>query len=142
MHAANRSEAVTLLANLPQANAPLWTEAAKAGLSGQLYDDISQDESPFPKEADTMGAWTHLTNVQQLLKRVIANEIEGDFLEAGVWRGGVSMFARAIFDLHGQSERAVWVADSFRGLPPPSMARDFESDWGMPAYWSKIRSDQ
>ncbi len=43
----------------------------------------------------------------------------GDLIETGVWRGGASIFMRAVLRAHGVTDRAVYVADSFEGLPPP-----------------------
>ena len=46
------------------------------------------------------------------------NNIEGDFIEAGVWRGGATIFMAGInkyYNLNGK----IYVADSFEGLPPP-----------------------
>ena len=52
------------------------------------------------------------------------NNIPGDFLEAGVWRGGASIFMRALLKLLGDNNRKVFVADSFEGLPPPVLSED------------------
>lgn len=59
---------------------------------------------------------SRLSNSQYALQDVIARGIAGDFLEAGVWRGGSCIFARAVFAAYGE-QRTVWVADSFAGLP-------------------------
>lgn len=56
------------------------------------------------------------SNAQYALQDVIARGIVGDFLEAGVWRGGTCILARAVFAAYGEP-RTVWVADSFAGLP-------------------------
>jgi hypothetical protein len=40
-----------------------------------------------------------------------------------VWRGGTTMFMRGILKAYGVTDRSVYVADSFQGLPPPDMAR-------------------
>ena len=50
---------------------------------------------------------------------IIENNIEGDFLEAGVWKGGASLFMRAILKSYEIRDKSVWLADSFMGLPPP-----------------------
>jgi len=53
-------------------------------------------------------------------KAVLAVEergIPGDFLEAGVWRGGVIILMRALIDAYGIAERKVFAADSFSGIP-------------------------
>ena len=42
-----------------------------------------------------------------------------DFIETGTWRGGSSMFAASVFQFYGQlGSRSVWLADSFKGIPP------------------------
>ena len=60
-----------------------------------------------------------LDNVQHCVEDVLRNRVPGDLIEAGVWRGGVTILMRAILKAHGVSDRNVWVADSFRGLPRP-----------------------
>ena len=44
----------------------------------------------------------------------------GDLIETGVWRGGSAILMRALLKLHGVTDRVVWCADSFQGLPSPS----------------------
>jgi hypothetical protein len=39
-------------------------------------------------------------------------------IETGVWRGGATIFMRALLQAHGIADRNVWVEDSFAGLPP------------------------
>ena len=50
--------------------------------------------------------------------------VPGDLLEAGVWRGGTVIFMKALLDAWGDQSRRVWVADSFQGVPAPSMEQD------------------
>jgi O-methyltransferase len=64
-----------------------------------------------------------LDNLQQLVETVLAAQVPGDFIETGVWRGGASIFMRAILKAYGVTDRTVWVADSFKGLPPPKAKR-------------------
>jgi hypothetical protein len=49
--------------------------------------------------------------------------VPGDLIETGVWRGGATIFMRALLKLEGVTDRIVWVADSFEGLPPPDAER-------------------
>jgi hypothetical protein len=58
-----------------------------------------------------------------LAETVIANEIPGDFIETGVWRGGACILMRAVLNAYQVTDRRVWVADSFQGLPPPDLQR-------------------
>ena len=54
----------------------------------------------------------------------MAKGVPGDLIETGVWRGGSTIFMRALLKAHGITDRTVWVADSFQGLPPPADAED------------------
>ena len=67
----------------------------------------------------TMVGLRRLDNVRDLIKAVILNGVEGDYIETGVWRGGASIFARAVIAAYGeQASRTSYVCDSFSGLPP------------------------
>jgi O-methyltransferase len=43
--------------------------------------------------------------------------VPGDFIETGVWRGGACILMRAVLTSYGVTDRNVWVADSFAGVP-------------------------
>ncbi len=73
----------------------------------------------FPPLADTMIGLKRLDNIQVCVEDVIKKNIPGDLIETGVWRGGGSIFMRAILKAYGITDRIVWVADSFEGLPQP-----------------------
>jgi len=52
--------------------------------------------------------------------------------ETGVWRGGSAIFMRAVLLQLGVTDRQVWVADSFAGLPKPTNVHDqVEKAWDM-----------
>lgn len=77
----------------------------------------------WPAQALTMIGKLRLDNIQDCVERVLAEDVPGDLLEAGVWRGGATIFMRAILRAYGCTDRRVWVADSFRGLPRPNVER-------------------
>jgi hypothetical protein len=58
-------------------------------------------------------------NLQSCIVDVVSNNVPGDFIETGVWRGGATIFIRATLKALGVDDRTVWVADSFEGLPEP-----------------------
>jgi O-methyltransferase len=60
-----------------------------------------------------------LDHLQSCIEDVIRSGIAGDLIEAGVWRGGATIFMRAALKAYGDVDRTVWVADSFKGLPEP-----------------------
>jgi O-methyltransferase len=75
----------------------------------------------WPETAETMIGHVRLDNLEECARAVFADHVPGDFLEAGVWRGGACIFLRALLDLEeGGPKRTVWAADSFVGLPPPN----------------------
>jgi hypothetical protein len=72
----------------------------------------------------TMIGRARLDSLQMMIETVLQEEIAGDFLEAGVWRGGASIFMSAMLDLWDDTDRRVYVADSFQGLPQPVLEQD------------------
>ena len=78
-----------------------------------------EEGADWPAEAETMIGLHRLENLQQCIERVVAAGVLGDVLEAGVWRGGASIYMRGVLAALGERERIVWVADSFEGLPKP-----------------------
>jgi Macrocin-O-methyltransferase (TylF) len=82
----------------------------------------------WPFSGLTMVGLERLDDLQACIESVVADGVEGDVIEAGAWRGGASILARATLDSLGADERTVWVADSFRGLPAPDRPEDHELD--------------
>jgi hypothetical protein len=58
-------------------------------------------------------------NLQACIFDVVENDVPGDLIETGVWRGGATIFMRAALKALGVKDRRVWAADSFEGLPEP-----------------------
>jgi O-methyltransferase len=83
----------------------------------------------WPIYADTMIGMKRLENVEYCVQKVLDDKIEGDFIETGVWRGGTTILMRAILKTRGVTDRKVWVADSFEGLPKPDGDK-YEADKG------------
>lgn len=73
----------------------------------------------WPLYAESMIGYKRLSNVQDCVTSVIDNKVEGDLIETGVWRGGTVIFMRGILKAYGITDRVVWAADSFEGLPKP-----------------------
>jgi O-methyltransferase len=90
--------------------------------SGGVYDPnnriLGRD---WPSLAQTMIGTTRMRNLRHLCESAILDEIPGDFIETGVWRGGACIYMRGILDAYGDCSRRVFVADSFQGLPPPNL---------------------
>lgn len=76
---------------------------------------------PAPFLAHTMIGLKRLDNLQMCVERVIADQVPGDLIETGVWKGGSTIFMRGILKAYEENSRRVWVADSFQGLPQPNL---------------------
>ena len=77
---------------------------------------VGQD---WPLHGLTMVGLDRLDDLQSLVEDVIANDVPGDLIEAGSWRGGAAILMRATLDAYGEGDRTVWVCDSFAGFPTP-----------------------
>src|ERR1022692_3283584 len=75
----------------------------------------------WPADAETMVGLRRLDNLQFCISDVVQRGVVGDLIETGVWRGGASIFARAVLKAYGDTSRLVWLADSFQGLPKPNV---------------------
>lgn len=80
---------------------------------------VRADGRDWPSSAETMIGRQRLDNLVECLTTVLDDEIPGDFIETGVWRGGATILMRGALAAWGDEGRSVWVADSFQGLPPP-----------------------
>jgi O-methyltransferase len=72
----------------------------------------------------TMVGRLRLENLQYCIETVLADEIKGDFIETGIWRGGACIFMRGVLMAYGVADRIIWCADSFEGVPVPSHPED------------------
>lgn len=73
----------------------------------------------WPSYSETMIGLKRLNNIEECLKDIIKNNVEGDCIETGVWRGGATIFMKAVLKVLNETKKIVWVADSFEGLPKP-----------------------
>lgn len=116
----------------------------QACLVGLIYEDlplpindqkIEFDEQnreygwDWPSHAHTMIGARRLANVRALVESVIGENVPGDLIETGVWRGGACIMMRAVLDAYNVEDRKVWLADSFEGLPAPD-DKNYPSDKG------------
>ncbi|WKW51656.1 TylF/MycF family methyltransferase [Rhodomicrobium lacus] len=111
----------------------LYIDLLQKTLTNEIYGDLPMDPwsggkydpakralgRDWPSQAMTMIGAQRLANLRQLTETVIREGVPGDFIETGVWRGGACILVRGILKAYGVTDRRVWVADSFEGLPPP-----------------------
>ena len=73
----------------------------------------------WPVYADSMIGLKRMDNIEFCVKQILKENVPGDFIETGVWRGGACIFMKGILKSYNIEDRVVWVADSFQGLPAP-----------------------
>jgi O-methyltransferase len=98
---------------------PLIDEQLKL-LRDTVIGSCPWDGSGYPGDGtgSTMIGALRLDNFRAAIEHVVVHQVPGDIIECGVWRGGACIFARGVLNAL-ESDRCVFVADSFQGLPRP-----------------------
>jgi hypothetical protein len=78
----------------------------------------------FLELSHSMIGRARLDNLQHCVEAVLQERVPGDFIETGVWRGGACILMRGLLAAHEVTDRIVWAADSFEGVPAPSYPQD------------------
>jgi O-methyltransferase len=107
----------------------------------KLYRSVPYDAAKrevggdWPGIGYSMIGLKRIRNVRQLTQTILDDEVPGDLIECGVWRGGAAMMMKAVLAIAG-SDRTLWLADSFEGLPAPSVPQDEGYDLSSMPYLS------
>lgn len=92
---------------------------------GRPYSEQMRiDGSDWPSAGHTMIGLRRLAHLEQCVVSVVTEDIPGDLIECGAWRGGACILMRAVLEEWNVLDRMVWVADSFQGLPRESDGND------------------
>lgn len=84
--------------------------------------DYREQGWDWPSKAPSMIGRLRMENVRTECERLISENIPGDFIETGVWRGGACIMMRAVLAAYECADRKVIAADSFEGFPAQSAA--------------------
>ncbi|MCK5153357.1 MAG: class I SAM-dependent methyltransferase [Spirochaetales bacterium] len=71
--------------------------------------------SPF-----TMTSVERSYSLFKSVEYVVKNKISGDFVECGVWKGGSCMLIAMALKLFGDTDRKIYLYDTFEGMPEPT----------------------
>jgi len=96
---------------------------SKRGFQKDLYKDIKDSEfwniyakcKPF-----TMTSVERLYSLYCSVDYVLKYNINGAFVECGVWRGGSSMLIAIMLEQRKIFDRMIYLYDTFEGMPEPS----------------------
>ncbi len=76
---------------------------------------ICERSRPF-----TMTSVERMLAVYRAVEYVVRYDIPGDFVECGVWAGGISMVAAHSLQHFGDTSRSVYLYDTFEGMSEPT----------------------
>ena len=114
---------------------PVMISADNRNFMGNNYVDRALIRTQFNKLPDKSlrslyGLWTmvgvnHLNFANRAIQRINDNQtwIEGDIVECGVWKGGMTM-AMVLENMKTNIDRHFWLFDTFEGMPEPSDNKD------------------
>ena len=95
------------------------TQGSGGGIAVELDDSDVDLINYVIENGYTMTSLPRLVNTLKSCRYVLENEIPGDFVECGVWRGGNGILAKKIFQYFG-SDKKVWMFDTFEGMTEPT----------------------
>ena len=81
--------------------------------------EIRANGQDWPISAESMIGLHRMNQLHEALDTVRTEEIPGDIVETGIWRGGAVIFAASYLTLYSMADRKVIGCDSFEGLPAP-----------------------
>lgn len=113
----------------------------KGGFELRQIASVAAKARPFT----LLGDWA-LLHLAAIVQHVLAEDIRGDFVDCGVWRGGSSFLMGELLRQAKITDRKVWMFDSFQGLPPPQDkdgedAFAYAQDTASPLYYDNCRVD-
>ena len=108
----------------------IYEDPSQDPWSGQTFDPRKRERGlDWPSQAHTMISNLRMKNLRRVIETLLINNTPGDLIETGAWRGGACIYMRAILKAYSVTDRRVFVADSFEGLPRPNET-DYPADRG------------
>lgn len=90
----------------------------------------------------TMTSIERLYAMYKATEYIVRTGLPGDVVECGVWQGGSMMIAALTLLALGDTQRHLWLFDTFEGLPRPDAQKDVDM-WGNSQFneWLRHRRD-
>jgi len=106
-------------------------------LADKLFMEVYQFCKPF-----TMTSPERLFSLYQSVRYVVQNQVPGDFVECGVWKGGSSMMIAKVLQSLGVTNRNIWMYDTYEGMTEPTKEdKDFKGEDAVQLLSSAEKSD-
>jgi hypothetical protein len=107
------------VSNILYEDKPVWRiDDARMQFGGDFNLNDRLIGRDMPTEAHTMVGLKRLDHLQMCVETVLSDAVPGDFVEAGVLRGGASIFMRAVLKAHGVTDRKIIACDTFVAPTP------------------------
>lgn len=75
------------------------------------------------KDIYSMGAKNEIDLMEECIKTIVNEKIEGDIIEAGVWKGGMGMWIQNLLNYYND-KRTLWLFDTYGKFPESSYDKD------------------
>ena len=86
-----------------------------------LMDLTDQERSIISAASPyTMTSHERMASLVESTKFIVENNIEGDIVECGVWRGGSMMIIASVLMSLGDTSRSLYLYDTYQGMPAAS----------------------
>jgi hypothetical protein len=127
--------------------AATWAIVARNVMGRMGFDIARQDsallEPEFTTYYERCAPFTMVSRERlyahfQAVRYVVENNIDGDIVECGVWRGGTSMLGALTLLGMNETSRQLWLYDTFAGMTAPT--DDDISPWDRASalkFWKK-----
>jgi hypothetical protein len=98
-------------------------QRAPGGRRGNIAVELDDNDVDLIKyvfdSGYTMTSVPRLVNTLKSCRYVVENNIPGDFVECGVFRGGNCILAKRLFE-QLDANRSIWMYDTFAGMTAPN----------------------
>jgi hypothetical protein len=84
-------------------------------LSDQQFCDLYEQCRKY-----TMTSVERMYSLYQSVNYIFKNNIQGDFVECGVWKGGSAMLMAIMLKQYGITNRKLYLYDTFEGMSEPT----------------------
>lgn len=84
-------------------------------LSDDAFQHVYAECKPY-----TMTSEARCYALYRAVRYIIENNVLGDFVECGVWRGGSAMLMARVLQEYGAGNRALYLYDTYAGMSEPT----------------------
>lgn len=101
-----------------------WELTRRADREAMALADLSDADRAIVARVEpfTMTSLDRRASLIGAIDHIVRHGIAGDIVECGVWRGGSMMAAALALKDRGQTQRHLWLYDTFEGMSAPTEA--------------------